>query len=164
MKPIGDISDIDVTGKNIIAPLKYNLREAVRIILYNKDKIALLNVRKDNYHKLPGGGVEKGEDLQQSLKREVLEETGCKVEDIKELGEIVEYRNEYALKQTSYCYTGKLKGKTGKNNLTETEKKAGFKLQWTSVKEAISLLEKENPKDYTAKFIVKRDLKILQSI
>jgi 8-oxo-dGTP diphosphatase len=51
---------------------KFKVREAARAIVYDKDgNIAILNVSKQKYHKLPGGGIEEGEDIQSALKRNV---------------------------------------------------------------------------------------------
>jgi 8-oxo-dGTP diphosphatase len=41
---------------------------------------------------LIGGGVEKNENLEQTLRREVLEESGCDMQIIKELGYTEEYK------------------------------------------------------------------------
>jgi 8-oxo-dGTP diphosphatase len=48
---------------------KYRHRSASRAIVYNSEnKIALLDVTSNSLHKLPGGGVEKGESLNQAKK------------------------------------------------------------------------------------------------
>lgn len=77
---------------------KYRIRKASRSIAFNdKNEIALLYVSKKGYHKLPGGGIEKGEDIIKALKREMLEEVGANIEVIDEIGTIIEYRNEFEL-------------------------------------------------------------------
>jgi len=59
---------------------KYSTRTAVRCLVVRESKICIIHVKKGNYYKLPGGGVEP-EDLDGtvSCKRECLEETGCEV-------------------------------------------------------------------------------------
>lgn len=56
-------------------------REAARAVLLDDDgHIPLLYVSNLNYHKLPGGGIDEGEDKMQGLARECLEEVGSEVE------------------------------------------------------------------------------------
>ena len=62
------------------------VRTTARAIVYDETgNIGLMYVTNKGYHKLPGGGVEEGENVLQALKRECLEELGC---DIEVLGEI----------------------------------------------------------------------------
>ena len=63
-----------------------NKRFAVRAVLFKGDKIALLNVRRYRYHKLPGGGIKKKEGMKRALFREILEETGCKIKILSKVG------------------------------------------------------------------------------
>jgi 8-oxo-dGTP pyrophosphatase MutT (NUDIX family) len=77
----------------------YRTREAGRAVVFDDEgKVALLSVSKENYYKLPGGGVEEGEDKITALHRECQEEIGCDVEIVNELGFIVEYRKIFTLK------------------------------------------------------------------
>jgi 8-oxo-dGTP diphosphatase len=96
-----------------------------------------------------------------ALHRECLEEIGCQIKIIKDLGIIVEYRNRYKLKQISYCYLARLVGKKGKSNFTKDETKRGFKVKWVSLSQAIKLLTEDQTKDYDDKFIRVRDLTYL---
>ncbi|HEY4496078.1 MAG TPA: NUDIX domain-containing protein [Candidatus Paceibacterota bacterium] len=106
----------------------YRVREAGRaIVLDENGHIGLLHVSKENYYKLAGGGIEEGEDKIIALRRECLEELGCDIEITGEIGFIVEYRRIFNLKQTSYCYLAKVKGKKGNPDFTDDEKENGFK-------------------------------------
>lgn len=55
----------------------YTSRSAVRIIAFNaQGHIAILHAAREHYYKLPGGGVQPGEDHEMAARREFLEETG----------------------------------------------------------------------------------------
>lgn len=69
------------------SPDKFEIREAARAVVFDENNfMPLLFVSKHNYHKLPGGGIEKGENKMQGLEREFLEETGCEIEVDREIG------------------------------------------------------------------------------
>ena len=145
----------------------YPNREAGRAIVIDEDnKIAILHVTEKNYFKLPGGGIESGEDKIAAVKRECLEEIGCDVEIIGEIGSIIEYRkllNPRNLKQTSYCYLAKVIGIKGKPEYTEHEKKNGFENVWLSYDEALKALTESKALSNEGKYyIVPRDRALLE--
>jgi len=96
-----------------------------------------------------------------ALVREVKEEVGSEIEITKEVGEIIEYRSIYNLKQISYCYLGKITSK-GSPNFTEKELSQGFKVVWLSLNDAISKVENDKPEHYEGFFIQKRDIVFLK--
>lgn len=163
MKLIKEIRDSDTINEVIPNPKeKYSYRVAARTILINSTgKIAILEIKKHGYHKLPGGGLEEGEDIKQTLKREIKEEIGAEIEIIGEVGMIIEYKNKYNQKQTSYCYLAKIKNINVGTSLTKEEKEAGLTLRWVSIEDALKLFEEDSPKEYTARFIRLRDYTFL---
>ncbi|MDM5247423.1 MULTISPECIES: NUDIX hydrolase [unclassified Lysinibacillus] len=56
------------------------------VIILNNENEVLLQKRYDGSWGLPGGLMELGESLEDTAKREVLEETGLVIEDLKLLG------------------------------------------------------------------------------
>ncbi|MHA1541054.1 MAG: NUDIX domain-containing protein [Alphaproteobacteria bacterium] len=64
-------------------------RQCVRGIIRNGDKIMLLKRNKngEEYYVFPGGGIEKGETKEQTLRREIFEEIGAEITNIKLLAD-----------------------------------------------------------------------------
>ncbi|MDO8561654.1 MAG: NUDIX domain-containing protein [bacterium] len=152
-------------GLNNPPPSVYVEREASRAIVFDGDnKVALLHSTNYHYHKLPGGGLEEGEDMMAALRREISEEIGCQIKNIRELGIIEEYRNTFSLHQVSYCYIAELDGEKGTPHFEESEMADGFETVWLSLGDAINALKKENRGNhYEGKFIHKRDLVFLEA-
>jgi len=144
---------------------KFEIRRAARAVVFDQDKkIGILYVSKYNYHKLPGGGIETGEDIITALKRECLEEIGCNIETVSEIGEIIEYRDKWLFNQHSYCYLANLVGAKGSPDFTQKEKDNGFEIKWVSLEEAIKLLENDKPEGYEGGFIQIRDIAFLKGV
>lgn len=162
MNVLKTIKDSD-TGSEFATPEKYIERKASRAVVFDKDrKIALFHSTVKHYHKLPGGGVEEGEDLETALRRELFEEIGCAVENIRELAVIEEYRNNFNLHQFSHCFTADLSGEKGVPHLEEDEIAEGFVTEWLDLDEAIKIFENEVVEDYQGRFIQIRDLAFLR--
>ncbi len=143
----------------------YTVRKAARAILIDKDnKIALLNLTKMGNHKLPGGGVEAGEDINLALAREIKEEVGCESKVVGEVGVIEEYRDEFRLHQYSYCYLAEVVGQKGNPEFTNKEISEGFEIIWVNdIDTAIEIMKTGNPTNYEGLFILKRDTLFLEA-
>lgn len=166
MKAILTIKEQDIVpDSTVVDTSAFRKRGASRaVLLDDKGQIYLLNVSKHGYHKLPGGGIDEGEDIIQALERELMEEVGCKAELVAELGTVVEYRNydDGGLEQTSYCYLAKQVGEQVASALEEGELAEGmFEVKATSVDDAIAILSQDKPDNVEGKFIQKRDLAFL---
>lgn len=56
-------------------------RPSARAVIIKDGKIAMVYSKKYNYYKFPGGGIEVDECMEDSLIREVLEETGLDIQN-----------------------------------------------------------------------------------
>lgn len=163
METLRIIRDIDL-GLETSEPTAWRERLAGRAVVFDaNNQIALLHVTRRGYHKLPGGGVEEGEDIQTALQREALEEIGCSITDLKELGIIEEYRNDFSQHQTSHCFVARVAGEKGSPQFTQEEQEDGFEIVWLSLDKAIEQLETERTRveAYEGKFMNARDLTFL---
>lgn len=74
------------------------IRKAVRCYLIKDDKVVVIKYKavnkKSGYYDIPGGKIEEGETPKQTAIREMKEETGLKVGNLKYKGNmIIEYPN-----------------------------------------------------------------------
>lgn len=170
MDLIYKVTDKDI-GEKEIDMQNPRVRIAARgIVIRDDGKIAVFNKTNKNEYKLPGGGLEGNEPPEEAFFREVLEETGCKVEIIKSLGTIEEHKSLSNYKQISYVFVSKVKEDTSKLELTDKEKDEGAKLIWEYPQKALELISSCYDKItgsiyddlYETKFIVLRDRKILE--
>jgi ADP-ribose pyrophosphatase YjhB (NUDIX family) len=160
---VREIFDTDFDPKYEMGDLwKYGIRRASRGILIKNDKIALLNVTKSNYHKLPGGGVEINESIEEAFKRESIEETGCNCEILDQGGIVIEWREQFKLLQISYVFLARVLGKPGQWKLEQGEIDEGFELEWVSTEEIDEVLANDKPTNYEGKFIKLRDKSIVE--
>lgn len=170
MNLICKLTDNDI-GEKSVENENPRIRYAARgIVIRDDGKIAVFNKSNKNEYKLPGGGIENDEDPKEAFKREALEETGCTIEIIDELGTAEEYKTQANFKQISYIFVGKVVEDTHKLNLTQKEKDEGAILSWETPEKALELItncydklvDSSYESVYITKFIVLRDRKILE--
>lgn len=78
--------------------MEKTIRKAVRCYLIKENKVLVTKYKEENkkagYYDIPGGKIEKGETPEQTAIREMKEETGVEVENLKYKGNmIIEYPN-----------------------------------------------------------------------
>lgn len=164
--------EIDNVPKNCgIVDVKNN-RRASRAIVIIDGKILLIQSSKFKEFKFPGGGCEQDEFLKDTLKREVLEESGFEVvaNTIKEFGKTIErhidsYDKTKIFIQTSYYFTCEVCKSDKKRNLDLYEIEYGYEPKLVNIDEAILqnqiLLAKNDPIYPTW---IKRELEVLKIV
>ncbi len=148
-------------------------RVSVRGIIFVDGKLLMI---EDSFGevKLPGGGMEPGEEDYQVLIREVKEETGYDVilESIKPFGEIEEKRlsvhEPMIWHQTNRLYFCDVYPGKGQCEYSENEKKYGFRQVFYTVEEALEknkkMMENEgrqawNQREYRTLLLIQDYLK-----
>ncbi len=120
MKKIGTINEHNFSKEKIN---KLPIRKKVRGVIF-KNKNILVCIEENGYGikhllKLPGGSVDKNESNIKAIKREILEETGYEIDNIKCIGFIENVRKEYVI--YIMYYVAKTKGKKKELKLTNEE-------------------------------------------
>jgi len=135
-------------------------RLIVRAIAYNDQKeVALIHLLCDDlfghrdYYETPGGGVEPHEELIDALKRELKEELGANIDNIEEIGRVVDYYNQIKRKNNQYYYLCHVTS-VSKKHLTKYEKEIMDKVIWVKIDDAIKMME--NTKDTPISILVKK--------
>ncbi|MBD5496340.1 MAG: NUDIX domain-containing protein [Lachnospiraceae bacterium] len=144
-------------------------RISVRGIIFVAGKLLMIESSFGEV-KLPGGGMDPGEDEYQALVREVKEETGYDVipKSIKPFGEIEEKRlavyEPMIWHQINRLYFCDVYAEQGQCEYSENEKEEGFHQVFYTIEEALEknerMLEKEglqawNQREYKTLLLIK---------
>ncbi|MDE5801423.1 MAG: NUDIX domain-containing protein [Lachnospiraceae bacterium] len=147
-------------------------RISVRGIIFVAGKLLMIESSFGEV-KLPGGGMDPGEDEYRALVREVKEETGYDVipESIKPFGEIEEKRlavyEPMIWHQINRLYFCDVYAEQGECEYSENEKEEGFHQVFYTIEEALEknerMLEKEglqswNQREYKALLLIRNYL------
>ena len=111
------------------------IRKAVRCFLIKDNKVVVTKYKEGNkkagYYEIPGGKIEEGETPEQTAIREMKEETGLKIKNLKNKGKmIIEYPDRIFDFDVFLCNESEGKPQNFEENTSE----------WIEIKE---LLKKE---------------------
>ncbi len=171
MKKITTIYQKDVFPEMVEDPsMEYVDRNTGKaIMLDNKGMVGLVGNKQNDFLQLPGGGIDEGENIDEGIIRECLEETGCNVVLKSEVGIIDDYRPRDKKHCINFCYVVAVTGEKGEVSHTDDESNIGMYTKWVDVKTALDIFRKQE-KDlkeggvtfYNTGFNILRDLKFLE--
>ncbi len=141
------------------------IRRAARTVVLdgNSGKIAVLEVKDGDYHKIPGGEIEEGENPEAAARREAREEAACDVEIIARLDESQFETPEFPdLINHSVCFLAKKTRDLLATNFTNEEKDNNFHLIWRTFEEAAELFANVRSKKPDEIAMNNRDFKFIE--
>ena len=133
--------DYTISVKEYDQSLPIDKRSAVRGIVLQGRKILVVHTERDGLYGTPGGGIEDGETLLETLKRELYEEVGAlSLSNIEYLGKIIETRpgmNKDAIFNPTMNYFYAEVTEFGEQHLIEYEKELNLQCSFVDIDEAI---------------------------
>lgn len=161
MRVICELNDKIVLGQDGLSDKAPRL--TARAIVRNQSGLyAVMYSDKFNLYSLPGGGVENGEDVQTTLRREVYEETGCTCDEVEELGIVTENRASLDYTQINYYYVVTTTHTPGETHLTEAERASRTVVQWHPFDEVLRLVSEQEFDRVQGKYLKARDVVALK--
>lgn len=143
----------------------WDQRKSARAVVLDADNnVGILYAKTFAFPKLPGGGVDEGEDKEQALVRECKEELGCDVEIVGEIGKVIEYRELRKMVQESFCFLARVVGEKGQPTFTIKELNEGLEIRWLPLEEVLEMFDADPPEGYEPKFIQIRERIFLQQV
>lgn len=144
-------------------------RPSVRGIIRKDDEIALVHSLKFDYYKFPGGGCKKDEKHEETLIREVKEETGLVVipSSIKEFGMVHRIqKGDFGdtFVQDNFYYFCDVQDDIQSQNLDDYEDEEKFTLEFVTIEHAlrVNYTHPHGEISNVYKMMIERDSKVLE--
>ena len=162
-----------IDKKNYIENGTVGRRPSVRGIVIKNGNVAMMHSLKYDYYKLPGGGIETGETYEETLVREVREESGLVVikDSIKEFGyvrRIEKGKIEDIFVQENFYYLCDVEETNVGQELDDYEEDEIFTLEFVSPDHAIFINEnadhKEKVEQQTFSGMILRENRVLEIV
>jgi len=164
MKVICELNDRVILGQDGLSDKPPRL--TARAVVKNKDGLYAVMYAvyadKVGLYTLPGGGVEDGEDVLTALRREILEETGCICDEIRELGIVMENHGQQDFTQESFYFAVTTNHDALQAQLTEAEKAHHTVVRWHTFDRMVSLIAGPVHTTVQRKYLQARDLAALK--
>jgi|TARA_Y100000310_G_scaffold289969_1_gene316787 predicted nucleotidyltransferase/ADP-ribose pyrophosphatase YjhB (NUDIX family) len=148
---------------------KYEKRITVKAIVINPEgKYGFVTSPRHGFYLLAGGGT-KSNNLVKEIKRECDEELNVKVEIIRIIGTVSEYRNRDRKNYETTCFFCKVVGELTEDTRTGDEKINNLKYSWFDKKESLRILKEQQEQVrekeigfYNISFNLIRDLRFFE--
>ncbi len=142
MKLTKNIHDEDIFQNPIKAVGEYAVRPTVKaVVVDSKNNIALLKTR--GHYLLPGGGVENNEDKIDAIKREIMEELGCTIEDVNEFAISHQFRNKSMKHYEIFFFEARVLGVKGIPTTMQEDEKNKLEIFWYNKETVFNLLKSQ---------------------
>ena len=145
------------------------VRDSSRAIIIADGRIAMMHSLKYGYYKLPGGGVEKGEDPVAALIRETREEAGLiiKPETIREYGYVHRVHKSFSdeterFVQDNYYYLCEAEEDVLPQQLDDYEADEGFTLEFIGPDEAAAQNVRSSAENPFDRIMLERENRVLE--
>ena len=145
-------------GDSRIKPEEIKMKSRA-IITNNQGKILIGNY--GGVYLLPGGSIDDGENPNDTITRELKEETGFEFKKLEPFIKIKHYQNDYPKREgaiinrliITYFYIGNERNAIRhENKLTEKEIKDGFELKYYDVEDIDKILEQDKTQNPRRKY------------
>ena len=143
-------------------------RDSARAIILREGKVAMVHSLRDDYYKLPGGGIEKGESTIDAMIRETREEAGLivKPETVREYGYVHRIQRggrdpQECFIQDNFYYLCEVEEEIHAPQLEVSEAEAGFVLEFVDARHAIRT-NRESALDNRYHTMLLREARVLE--
>ncbi len=162
MKRIATLTDRKVLHRGGFSLVKPRL--TARAILRNREGLyAVIYSEKYKLYSLPGGGIEAGETPAKALRRELLEETGCRCISMQGVGIVEENRAYCNFTQRSFYYLVQTEEPYEEPMLTDKERQIRTVVLWLPYEELYHRIASPNHTTNQRKYVQARDLAALDA-
>lgn len=163
MRRLARITDMEMLGTPGLSSAAPRL--TARAILRNpQGHYAVMYTSGFGIHMLPGGGVEDDESILTALRREIAEETGCRIGTIQPLGYVEENRAHTDYTQLSYYFMVTTPDTEFAPNMTQAEVSHGSRAMWLTPGEAWARISTPAFDRPQLRFLQARDMAALQAV
>lgn len=155
-----------ITDKEILGTEGFSVKEprlTARAILKNrKGQYAVMYSEEFHLYSLPGGGLERGEDAEDAIRREIWEETGCSIAAVEALGYVEENRAHCDYTQVNYYFVLMTDDEQFSPHMTANELKHGTTALWLDFPDLYHHIASAYHPTNQRKFLQARDVAALE--